>query len=123
MAFPIVQTSTYLFTDTADLIAFKEGRGTSCEYGRLGNPTQRACEEKIRDLEGAQDCLVTASGMSAATTVRRGLYRPSRFAPWMQPPGGATLAAVCCTALNPGVRPTGASATLLCLTSLPTRPA
>ena len=41
---PIVQTSTYCFKDTAELIAFKEGRGTSCEYGRLGNPTTRACE-------------------------------------------------------------------------------
>ncbi|PRW58620.1 cystathionine gamma-synthase [Chlorella sorokiniana] len=69
VGFPIVQTSTYAFADTAELIAFKEGRGTSWEYGRLGNPTQRACEEKIMALEGAEDCLVTASGMSAATTM------------------------------------------------------
>ncbi len=70
MSVPIVQTSTYAFADTAELIAFKEGRVASCEYGRLGNPTTRACEDKIRDMEGAEDCLVTASGMSAATTVR-----------------------------------------------------
>ena len=37
--------------------------------GGLGNPTTRVCEEKIRGLEGAEDCLVSASGMNAATTM------------------------------------------------------
>ena len=68
---PIVQTATYTFVDTAELIAYQEGRYGSYEYGRYGNPTTRACEEKIRDLEGAEDCLVSSSGMNAATTVRR----------------------------------------------------
>ena len=36
---------------------------------RYGNPTTRACEEKIRELEGAEDCLVSSSGMNAATTM------------------------------------------------------
>lgn len=39
---------------------------------RYGNPTTRACEEKIRELEGAEDCLVSSSGMNAATTVGAG---------------------------------------------------
>ncbi len=55
---PIVQTSTYTFRDTAELIAYQEGRYGSYEYGRYGNPTTRTCEEKIRVLEGAEDCLV-----------------------------------------------------------------
>lgn len=66
---PIVQTATYTFQDTAELIAYQEGRYGSYEYGRYGNPTTRACEEKIRELEGAEDCLVSSSGMNAATTV------------------------------------------------------
>ena len=46
---PIVsQTSTYTFRDTAELIAYQEGRYGSYEYGRYGNPTTRAVEEKIR---------------------------------------------------------------------------
>ena len=55
---PIVQTSTYTFRNTAELIAYQEGRYGSYEYGRYGNPTTRTCEEKIRVLEGAEDCLV-----------------------------------------------------------------
>ncbi|KAL4458268.1 hypothetical protein ABPG75_013133 [Micractinium tetrahymenae] len=66
---PIVQTATYTFQDTAELIAYQEGRYGSYEYGRYGNPTTRACEEKIRELEGAEDCLVSSSGMNAATTM------------------------------------------------------
>ncbi len=66
---PIVQTSTYTFKDSAELIAYQEGRYGSYEYGRYGNPTTRAAEEKIRALEGAEDCLVSASGMNAATTM------------------------------------------------------
>ena len=43
-----VQTSTYTFRDTEELIAYQEGRYGSYEYGRYGNPTTRAVEEKIR---------------------------------------------------------------------------
>ena len=64
-----MQTATYTFRDTEELIAYQEGRFGSYEYGRYGNPTTRACEEKIRALEGAEDCLVSSSGMNAATTM------------------------------------------------------
>ena len=64
-----MQTATYTFQDTAELIAYQEGRYGSYEYGRYGNPTTRAAEEKIRELEGAEDCLVSSSGMNAATTM------------------------------------------------------
>ena len=63
------QTSTYTFKDTAQLIAYQEGRYGSYEYGRYGNPTTRTAEEKIRVLEAAEDCLVSSSGMNAATTM------------------------------------------------------
>lgn len=66
---PIVQTATYTFKNTEELIAYQEGRFGSYEYGRYGNPTARACEEKIRALERAEDCLVSSSGMNAATTM------------------------------------------------------
>lgn len=66
---PLVQTSTYTFRNTKELIDYQEGRYGSYEYGRYGNPTTRACEEKIRALEGAEDCLLSSSGMNAATTM------------------------------------------------------
>lgn len=66
---PIVQTATYTFRNSEELIAYQEGRFGSYEYGRYGNPTTRACEEKIRALEGAEDCLVSSSGMNSATTM------------------------------------------------------
>lgn len=66
---PIVQTSTYTFKNTAELIAFQEGHHTSFEYGRYGNPTTRAVEQKIMALEGAEDCLLSSSGMNSATTM------------------------------------------------------
>lgn len=53
-----------------------QGRYGSYEYGRYGNPTTRVCEEKIRALEGAEDCLVSASGMNSATTMLLALVPP-----------------------------------------------
>jgi len=69
IAIPIVQTSTYTFKNTAQVIEFLEDKYQSFEYGRYGNPTTKACEDKIKALEGADDCVVSASGMSAATTM------------------------------------------------------
>ncbi|KAF8070885.1 CGS1 [Scenedesmus sp. PABB004] len=66
---PIVQTSTYTFKNTAELIAYQEGRHGSFEYGRYGNPTARVVEEKIMALEGAEDALLSSSGMCSATTM------------------------------------------------------
>jgi cystathionine gamma-synthase len=66
---PIVQTATFWFRDTQEIIDYQEGRHASFEYGRYGNPTTRTAEIKLRELEGAEDCLITASGMSATTTM------------------------------------------------------
>ncbi len=66
---PIVQTSTYWFHDTQEVIDYQEGRQQSFEYARYGNPTVRTVELKICALEGAEDCLLSASGMSSVTTL------------------------------------------------------
>lgn len=65
---PIVQTATYTFANTAELVAYFEGRVEREEYGRYGNPTQRVAERKLADLEGAEDGLLFSSGMAAITT-------------------------------------------------------
>jgi cystathionine gamma-synthase len=73
---PIVQTSTYFFNNTQQVIDYNEGRAPSHEYGRYGNPTVSACQEKIRALEGAEDCIVSASGMSSVTSMLLSLVPP-----------------------------------------------
>ena len=69
MTTPIVQTATYTFKNTQELIDYQEGRYGSYEYGRYGNPTVKALEDKIKAMELAEDCLVSSSGMNAATTM------------------------------------------------------
>jgi len=65
---PIVQTATYVFANTAELVAYMEGKKEREEYGRYGNPTVRLLEDRITSLEGAQDAVVFASGMAAITS-------------------------------------------------------
>ena len=66
---PIYQTSTYWFENSEKLRAYQEGRDKRDEYGRYGNPTWRAVERKLCDLEGADEAVLFASGMCAATTL------------------------------------------------------
>jgi len=66
---PIYQTSTYWFENSEKLRAYQEGRDKRDEYGRYGNPTWRAVERKLCDLEGAEEAVLFASGMCAATTL------------------------------------------------------
>ncbi len=74
LAEPIVQTATYTFEDTADLIRYMEGAQVDVsgapreEYGRYGNPTVHAFEHKIAALERTDDAVAFASGMAAVTT-------------------------------------------------------
>ena len=65
---PITQTATYSFADTAELIAYFEGRKDREEYGRYGNPSVRLVEEKVAALERTEDCAAFASGMAAITS-------------------------------------------------------
>ena len=63
---PIYRTSTYVMKDMDT--AIKAGYGDVeglYSYSRYGNPSTDAVERKIGALEGAEDCVVTASGMCA----------------------------------------------------------
>ena len=66
---PITQTATYSFADTAELIAYFEGRMEREEYGRYGNPSVRLVEEKVAALERTEDAAAFASGMAAMTSM------------------------------------------------------
>jgi cystathionine gamma-synthase len=69
---PIVQTSTYTFADTAEIVDFMQrkaaGEDARHEYGRYSNPTQTVAERKLAVLEGGERALLFASGMNAITT-------------------------------------------------------
>ncbi|RMF41058.1 MAG: aminotransferase class I/II-fold pyridoxal phosphate-dependent enzyme, partial [Anaerolineae bacterium] len=74
IATPIVQTATYRFRDTADLCDLMEAKlwgqaAGRTEYGRYGNPTISAVEQRLAALEGADDAILFSSGMAAITTV------------------------------------------------------
>lgn len=64
---PIFQTATYVFKNTRDIGKFARKELMHYEYGRYGNPTQRAAEEKLAVLEEGEDCLLFGSGMAAIT--------------------------------------------------------
>jgi cystathionine gamma-synthase len=71
---PIVQTATYTFEDTQELIDFMErktwGDGDDREeYGRYGNPTVSAVERKLAALDSGEDAVLYASGMAAVTSL------------------------------------------------------
>ena len=66
---PIYQTSTFWFRDSEELREYQEGRLKREEYGRYGNPTWKAVERKVCELEGAEEAVLFASGMCAATTL------------------------------------------------------
>jgi cystathionine gamma-synthase len=71
---PIVQTATYTFADTQELVDFMErktwGDGDDREeYGRYGNPTVAAVESRLAALDSGEDAVLYASGMSAVTSL------------------------------------------------------
>jgi len=72
---PIVQTSTYAFKDSKEVEAYTKGGKERFEYGRYGNPTELVAQHRLAALEGAEDCVLFTSGMSAITTTILSLVR------------------------------------------------
>ncbi len=65
---PIIQTSTFTFQNSKHIEDYTRKGKEHFEYGRYGNPTAKIAEKRLADLEGAEDCVVFTSGMSAITT-------------------------------------------------------
>ncbi len=66
---PIFCASTYTFADTNSLLDYVEGRVEREEYGRYGNPNERAVERKLAALDGGEDAVLYGSGMAAIVGV------------------------------------------------------
>jgi cystathionine gamma-synthase len=75
---PIVQTSTYTFSDTKEILDFMHGKAAGesevrDEYGRYSNPTQTVAERKLAALEVGERALLFGSGMGAIITTMAAL--------------------------------------------------
>ena len=64
-AVPIYQTTSFVFTDTADAANLFALQKYGSVYSRIGNPTVAALEERLASLEGGIGAVATASGMAA----------------------------------------------------------
>jgi cystathionine beta-lyase/cystathionine gamma-synthase len=61
----IARTANFTFASTAEMKRWAEGKSPAYIYTRYGNPTLTIAEKKLAALEGAEDAVVTASGMAA----------------------------------------------------------
>jgi cystathionine beta-lyase/cystathionine gamma-synthase len=62
---PISYSSTFVFKNVAEMLAFSKSQIEHFEYGRYGNPTRDAAERKLAGIEGAEHCILFDCGMSA----------------------------------------------------------
>jgi cystathionine beta-lyase/cystathionine gamma-synthase len=73
---PIVQTSLFTFKDYDDMVASYKGERVRPIYTRGLNPTVRMFEEMLAKLEGAEDAIGFASGMSAISSTVLSFVEP-----------------------------------------------
>ncbi|HZC77441.1 MAG TPA: PLP-dependent transferase, partial [Ktedonobacterales bacterium] len=62
---PIIQSTTFRFESAEAVQRYGRGEGGLYMYSRDENPTVRAAEQALASLEGAEACVVFASGMGA----------------------------------------------------------
>jgi methionine-gamma-lyase len=66
---PIFQSSTFSFPSAEEGAARFSGESPGYIYTRMGNPTIKALEDNITELEGGFGASATSTGMAAITTV------------------------------------------------------
>ena len=71
----IFLTSSFVFNSAAQAAARFIGEEPGNIYSRFTNPTVTMFEERLAALEGAEQCVATASGMSAILTCCMGLLK------------------------------------------------
>jgi cystathionine beta-lyase/cystathionine gamma-synthase len=72
---PIYQSVKFEFDDLAATEQFLHGERPGFYYTRSGNPTNRALEQLLAQLQDREDCLVTASGVGAIAQALLALTR------------------------------------------------
>ena len=65
----ISMTSSYVYKSAAQAARVFSGEEPGNIYSRFNNPTVRAFEERLAQMEGGDACVATASGMAAILTL------------------------------------------------------
>jgi cystathionine gamma-synthase len=73
---PIQLANVYVFDDLAQVDAVWEHQRPGYVYGRFGTPNHTMLEGTLASLEGAEDALVTASGMGALSAMLLAVLAP-----------------------------------------------
>ncbi|PTA66354.1 trans-sulfuration enzyme family protein [Deinococcus arcticus] len=89
-ATPIYATSTFGYGNAARGERLFAGQEEGYFYSRLTNPTVRAFERKVADLEGLDDAVAFASGMGAVSAVCLTLLQPGDEVIFVAPLYGGT---------------------------------
>jgi cystathionine beta-lyase/cystathionine gamma-synthase len=66
---PIYETTTFVFENAAEVLAYNEGRSRKYLYSRYTNPTLVSVEKKLAALDHAEAALLFSSGMGATATI------------------------------------------------------
>src|SRR4051812_14202918 len=66
---PIYETTTFVFENAEEVVAYNEGRSAKHLYSRYSNPTVIAAERKLAALDRAETALLFSSGQGATTTI------------------------------------------------------
>src|SRR5438552_9469636 len=66
---PIYETSTFVFENAEEVVAYNEGRSSKYLYSRYSNPTIASVEQKLAALDRAESALAFSSGMGATATI------------------------------------------------------
>src|SRR5512140_2073340 len=72
---PIYETTTFVFDNAQEVLAYNEGRSEKYLYSRYTNPTVVSVEKKIAALDRAEAALAFSSGQGATTTILMSLLR------------------------------------------------
>lgn len=72
---PVHTSVTYGYTDARDLAAVFQGKQPGFRYGRQGNPTVAALEDKVTRMEGGRATVCFATGMAAIGALLQGLLK------------------------------------------------
>jgi len=72
---PIYETTTFVFDNAEEVLAYNEGRSSKYLYSRYTNPTVVSLERKIAALDRAEAALAFSSGQGATTTTLMALMK------------------------------------------------
>lgn len=72
---PIYETTTFVFDNAQEVVAYNEGRSAKYLYSRYTNPTVVSLERKLAKLDRAEAALAFSSGQGATTTILMALLR------------------------------------------------